>query len=85
MDQANLEMINSILHEKFEVPKELLRPEAKLKDDLSLDSLDFVDMIVLLESKTGKSLPMIDFLTIRTLGDIYALVEKINRQQKSDS
>ena len=83
MSQYNtqvVEIVNDILHEKFEVPRARLTPDANLKEDLKLDSLDFVDMFILLEQKTGSDVQNIDFLKIQTLGDIYKLVRDIDTQ-----
>lgn len=76
MSQELITLVNSILEEKFEVPREKLVPEAYLKKDLNLDSLDFVDMIVLIEEKFGTVNKDFDFLKIQTLGDIYNLVNE---------
>ena len=75
-----VEMINKILVDRFEVPVEKLVPASEIKDDLRLDSLDFVDMFILLEQETGKTAQNVDFMKIRTLGDIYTLVDEISRQ-----
>lgn len=80
MNQELIEVINKILKEKFEVPQEKLIPEALLKQDLNLDSLDFVDMIVLLEDQYGTEIRNIDFLQIKTLGDIYKLVGDLKQE-----
>ena len=74
MNEKVVLMVNSMMHEQFEVPVESLVGTAHLKDDLKLDSLDFVDMVVLLEEKIGSQMPNIDFLSIRTLNDVYNLV-----------
>jgi acyl carrier protein len=71
-------VVNTILQEKFEVTQNALLPEASLKEDLKLDSLDFVDMFIMLEQEMGKSVQNIDFMKIRTLGDIYQLVTDLN-------
>jgi acyl carrier protein len=70
-------IVNDILVERFEMSREKLVAAANLRQDLKLDSLDFVDMIVILESKVQGKMPEFDFLAINTLGDIYNLVEKI--------
>ena len=75
-----VEMINKILVDRFEVPLEKLVPASEIKHDLRLDSLDFVDMFILLEQETGKTAQNVDFMKIRTLGDIYTLVDEISRQ-----
>lgn len=72
-----IDLINAMLQEKFEVSADKLTPQARLKEDLSLDSLDFVEMFVILESKTGSTVKDVDFLNIRTLGDIYELVSNL--------
>jgi acyl carrier protein len=75
-----VEMINKILIERFEVPVAKLVTTAEIKEDLRLDSLDFVDMFILLEQETGKTAQNVDFMKIKTLGDIYNLVDEISRQ-----
>ena len=75
-------LVNDILVERFEVPRDSLVPTASLKEDLKLDSLDFVDMVVILEEKVGGTVPQIDFMSIKTLGDIYQLVESIAKNAR---
>ncbi len=77
MNQQVTNLVNSIMHEQFEIPVENLVGHAHLKNDLKLDSLDFVDMVVLLEEKIGGQMPSIDFMTIQTLGDVYNLVDSL--------
>ncbi len=72
-----VELINSILHEKFEIPLKDLVPSACLKNDLKLDSLDFVDMFVMLEQQTGRNVQDLDLMSIRKLGDIYKIVSQL--------
>ena len=83
MSQYNpqvVDIVNNILHEKFEVARDAMNPEANLKEDLNLDSLDFVDMFILLEQKLGNTSQNIDFMKIRTLGDIYQLVTDLHAE-----
>ncbi|MGE3759610.1 MAG: acyl carrier protein, partial [Pseudobdellovibrionaceae bacterium] len=63
-------IVNKILQEKFEVPQAILAPSAQIKEDLKLDSLDFVDMFVMLEEKTNSTVKNMDIMNMRTLGDI---------------
>lgn len=72
-----ISLVNKILHEKFEVPLSAMNPTANIKDDLQLDSLDFVDMFVLLEEHTASAPKNLDILNIRTLNDIYNLVNEL--------
>lgn len=78
-----LNSVNEMLNKKFEIPLEKLKPEAHLKNDLNLDSLDFVDMFIIFEQKSGKSVQNIDFLKIQTLGDIYNLANELIPESKN--
>lgn len=62
------------LTEMFEVPKEKIRLDARLYEDLDLDSIDAVDLIVKLQELTGRKISPQDFRTVRTVGDV---VEKV--------
>lgn len=79
MNSEVVSMVNKIMHEKFEVPLDKLNPQANLRSDLNLDSLDFVDMVVLLEQKVKITGQDIDLMSIQTLHDVYALVEKVSK------
>ena len=68
--------INDFLIEEFEIDQELINPDAKLKDDLGLDSLDFVDVVVEIEDAFGVKLTGNDFTNIVSLSDFYNLIIK---------
>ena len=66
--------INEFLSEEFEVEQDRLVPDATLKETLELDSLDYVDLVVLLESNFPIKVKQEDFITIRTFNDLYTYV-----------
>ncbi len=66
--------INEFLSEEFEVPLDKLTNDATLKETLDLDSLDYVDLVVLLESNFPIKVKQEDFITIRTFNDLYTYV-----------
>lgn len=71
--------INNFLIEEFEVEAEEILPEANLKETLELDSLDFVDLVVAIESNFDVKLVGEDFISVVTLQDFYDLIEnKLN-------
>ena len=73
--------VNTIFRERFELEESDLTPEKSIVDDLQLDSLDIVDMIVGLQQKFGIMLrDNKDIRTVRTLGDVYDLFEKLLRE-----
>lgn len=63
--------INRFLTEEFEVGESVLTPNANLKETLELDSLDFVDLVVIIESNFGFKVVADDFTNIITLQDFY--------------
>lgn len=68
--------INDFLIDEFEVESDDITPEADLKETLELDSLDFVDLVVAIESNFGIKLVGEDFISIKTLQDFYNLIER---------
>ena len=73
---AIVEKINDFLIDEFEVEEEDMSPDANLKEALGLDSLDFVDLVVAVESNFGVKLIGEDFVNISTLQDFYDLIER---------
>lgn len=71
-----IKKINDFLIDEFEVDPENITPEANLKDTLELDSLDFVDLVVSIESNFGVKLVGEDFINVTSLEDFYNLIEK---------
>ncbi|MBE8721727.1 acyl carrier protein [Sphingobacterium pedocola] len=67
--------INDILIEEFEVDEEVIQPGAPLKESLDLDSLDYVDLVVLIESNFGVKLGEADFSGMTTFQDFYNVIE----------
>lgn len=72
--------VNSILKKMFEIPETKLVPESRFREDLELDSLDAVDLLVLLEKELGQPIDGQRFIQIQTLGDIYTILEDIVRE-----
>lgn len=68
--------VKEFLSEEFEVEKSIIVPQANLKDTLDLDSLDYVDLVVVIEENFGFKVTGEDFVGIVTFDDFYTLVEK---------
>jgi acyl carrier protein len=71
-----IEETRDFLSEEFEIDRALILPESNLKDTLDLDSLDYVDLVVLIEENLNVKLTGEDFKEIVTFGDFYNLVRK---------
>ena len=70
---------NEILVEEFEVDRAVIIPEADFRESLGLDSLDYVDLVVLIEQEFGVKLVEADFKPIVTFNDFYTTLEnKVN-------
>ena len=71
-----IERINGFLVEEFEVDAEKIVPTANLRDTLELDSLDYVDLVVIMESNFGFKVVAEDFINIHTFQDFYDYVNR---------
>jgi acyl carrier protein len=77
-----IELIDSSLADEFELDREVMIPEANIYADLGLDSLDTVDMVIVLEGAFNFKIREEESVrAIRTLGDIHHFVlQKIAEQ-----
>jgi acyl carrier protein len=64
----------NFLSEEFEVDKDLIQGESDLRKTLDLDSLDYVDLVVLIEENFNIKVTGEDFKSIVTFNDFYQFV-----------
>lgn len=77
-DRANiLKLLSEVLEELFEIPPEKVVPEAKLYEELDLDSIDAVDLVVKLQGMTGRRIKPEEFRAVRTVDDVLVCLEKL--------
>ena len=78
-EEEVIELIDSSLAEEFELERADMTPEANIYEDLGLDSLDTVDMVIVLEGAFNFKIREEEAVrAIRTLGDIHRFVlEKV--------
>ena len=75
--------INDFLVEEFEVDAGKINPEANLKETLQLDSLDYIDLVVVIESNFGFKVKPEYFASIITFQNFYDYVfSKIDLKEK---
>lgn len=83
-DQEIIEKINSSLAEEFELALDDMKPDTTLFEDMGLDSLDIVDLVIVLETTFGMKIREEEAIrNIRTLGDIHTFVIDKKRQLES--
>lgn len=66
-----IKTVNGFLVDEFEVEESKIAPEANLRETLELDSLDYVDLVVVIESHFGFKVKGEDFVNIHTFQDFY--------------
>jgi acyl carrier protein len=71
-----IQTINDFLVDEFEVDPSVISPEANMKSSLDLDSLDYVDLVVIIQSNFGVKLEGKDFEHIHTFEDLYDVVDQ---------
>ncbi|NMM80859.1 acyl carrier protein [Acidovorax sp. SRB_14] len=79
--QTIYEHIVHILQETFDIEATRITPEARLYDDLDIDSIDAVDLIVQLKPLVGKRLNAEAFKSVRTIQEVVdALYQLVNEE-----
>jgi len=72
MDKEQIiKTINRLLIQEFEIEEAVISPNAHLKDDLGLESLDFVDIAVIVKKEFGITLKGEEVTSIKTMGNLY--------------
>jgi acyl carrier protein len=74
LNEEIVEKINSFLSQEFEIEESVMVPDANLKDTLDLDSLDYIDLVVVIESNFSFKVKPEDFTGIVTFQDFYDYV-----------
>jgi acyl carrier protein len=73
------EKVRNFLIEDLEIDEEKINDEATLKDDLGIDSLDFVDIVVIVERNFGFKIKPEEMTDVKTLHQFYDYIEsKVN-------
>ncbi len=72
-----LERIRSTLVELFELSPEAITPQARLYDDLEIDSIDVVDLMEEVHRHTGKKATPNDFRSVRTVHDLVLVMQRM--------
>ena len=71
--------VNNFLVNEFEMEESSLVPDADLRDDLEIESLDFVDIAVEIEKGFGFKIKGEEMINVKTLDDLYQyILSKLN-------
>ena len=69
------EKVRNFLIEDLEIDEEKITDDAKLKDDLGIDSLDFVDIVVIVEKNFGFKIKPEEMAGVTTLHEFCDYIE----------
>lgn len=69
--------LKDTLVEQFELDPDAITPQARLNEDLDLDSIDAVDMIIKVQELTGCKVSPEDFKQVRTVGDVENVIRSL--------
>lgn len=72
MNRSEIEQkVNDFLIDEMEIEAEKMHPDALLREDLGIDSLDFVDIVVVVDRIFGFKIKPEEMKSVRTLGQFY--------------
>ena len=71
-----LDQIKEILKDTMDIDESKITLDAKLKEDLELDSLDSVELIMSAEEEFGIEIPDEDVMNFKTVDDIVNYIEE---------
>ncbi len=66
--------VNDFLIDEFELEEVQLNPKALMKEDLDIESLDFVDIAVIIERDFGLKVTSEQMIKIKKLEDLYNFI-----------
>ena len=69
------EKVKAFLIDDLEIEEENIFPEAKLKEDMGIDSLDYVDIVVIVEKNFGFKIVPQEMANVKTLSQFYDYIE----------
>ena len=84
--QPTIDRINGLLSEEFEVDTVRMLPGANIRQVLELDSLDYIDLVVVVENNFSIKVKPEDFTNIISFQDFYSyIISRISSKETSDA
>lgn len=76
-NNQRLQRFRELLVERFELDPADIEPDARLYEDLDLDSIDAVDLAIVIREVTGQKVDPQNFRRVRTVGDVENEVRRL--------
>ncbi len=70
-----IQKVNEFLIDEFEVDESKIKPDSNLKTDLGIDSLDFIDIAIIVEKTFKFKIKAEDLVNVITLDDFYDYIQ----------
>lgn len=70
------EKVKNFLIEDLEIDEDKIFDDAKLKDDMGIDSLDYVDIVVIVEKNFGFKIKPEDMADVKTMRQFCDYIEE---------
>ena len=67
--------VKAFLIEHLEIEEDKIFPESLLKEDMGIDSLDYVDIVVIVEKNFGFKIKPQEMTNVKTLAQFYDYIE----------
>jgi acyl carrier protein len=85
-EQLFIDKVNGYLSEEFEVDISRMQPDANIRQILELDSLDYIDLVVVIENNFSFKVKPEDFIHITSFRDFYTyIVSRIQSKETIDA
>lgn len=79
-EQEIIKIVNDFLIDEFELEPEQIQMNTSLREELAIESLDLVDIIVLIESEFGFKIEPVEIVKVNTMRELYDfIIERVNK------
>ena len=69
------EKVRAFLIDDLEIDEEKIKDDATLKEDMGIDSLDYVDIVVIVEKNFGFKIVPQEMASVKTLSQFYDYIQ----------
>lgn len=70
------EFLKKVLTDYFEIDANKITMDARLNEDLDVDSIDAIDMMSYIKKETGREIEPVQFKEVKTIRDIIDIIMK---------
>jgi len=77
-----IQIVDQTLVNEFELDPSTVHPQARMREDLGLDSLDAVDLVVALEKALRVQIPESIAREMRTVGDVHEYIRQVAAESR---